>query len=267
MLKKAPYILLGVVALTVLVVLKLPDRAAARVKLTVGSLFLPLFGVAASGQHLVEKAGNAVASRADLLAQNEKFRLENQELRVRLAQSAELQRENDQLRRQFGFTRNTTWKVRPAHVIARDPANWWRGLWIDLGRRDGLREDLAVVTPEGLAGRLADVAETRSRVVLLGDPSCRVAVRVAEAQEHGVISAAGGVLNGSLVGLGCLSKSDRLKSGQLVETSGLGGVFPAGIRVGHILDLRSVDYGLATEARVKLLVNLNYLEEVWVMTP
>lgn len=266
MLKKALYILLGVAVLWVLIALRLPSRVATQFKLAAGSLFLPLFGVAGSSQQLVHKAGGVVVARSDLLAENERFRREIQELRIQAVRTAELERENEQLRRHAGFARHAPWKVRLAHVIARDPANWWRSLWIDLGRRDGLRPELAVVVPEGLVGRVADVAETRARVVLLGDPTCRVAARIGEAREHGVVSAATSVLDGSLVGLGYLSKNDRLKSGQLVETSGLDGVFPAGLRIGHVVDVRALDYGLSAEARVKLLVNLNALEEVWVIT-
>ena len=55
--------------------------------------------------------------------------------------------------------------------------------------------------------------------------------------------------------------------GQSVETSGDGGVFPRGIPIGRIVDVRSKDYGLSKEARVKLSVNLGALEEVMVMIP
>ena len=267
MLKKAPYIALGVAVLLALIALKLPSRAAIQFKLAVGSLFLPLFGVVGSSQHLMNKAGDTLVSRADLVAQNEQLRLENQEFKIQSMRSAELERENGRLRQQLGFARQSSWKLLPAHVIARDPANWWRQIWIDRGRRDGLQAERPVLTPEGLVGRLADVAETRSRVVLLGDPGCRVPALVAEAREMGVVSSAGNALDSSLITLGYLSKSDQLKAGQLVVTSGLSGIFPYGIRIGHIVDVHPVDYGLYFEARVKLLVSLNSLEEVWVMLP
>jgi len=57
-----------------------------------------------------------------------------------------------------------------------------------------------------------------------------------------------------------------LKPGQTVATSGDGGVFPKGIIVGQIVDVRTNDFGLNLEARVKLAVNLNRLEVVWVLT-
>jgi rod shape-determining protein MreC len=75
------------------------------------------------------------------------------------------------------------------------------------------------------------------------------------------------VLDSSLVNLGFLSRNAALAPGQKVVTSGLGGIFPAGIPIGTIVDFRSVEFGLYTEARVKLAANLSALEEVWVLFP
>jgi len=69
------------------------------------------------------------------------------------------------------------------------------------------------------------------------------------------------------VQLGYLSRASALKPGQAVRTSGLGGIFPKGILIGQIVDFHTVDYGLYTEARVKLAVNLNLLGEVFVKMP
>ena len=78
---------------------------------------------------------------------------------------------------------------------------------------------------------------------------------------------AGGALDTSLVELTYLASSANLKPGQNVITSGLGGVFPKGIPIGQIVDARSIEYGLYTDARVKLNANLGSLEQVWVLFP
>ena len=72
-----------------------------------------------------------------------------------------------------------------AQVIARDPANWWCTLQIDRGSRDGLTINLAVLSAEGhLVGRLSEVNATRSQVLLLGDPKCRVGAIVVDAKNQ-----------------------------------------------------------------------------------
>ena len=253
--------------LTVLL-LRLPGRVSTPFKLAVGSLFVPLFGLAGSGQQLVQKAGRAVIPRQSLIKENEQLRRENEELKIQLLQAASQARENERLRQLLGFAKTAPWKVRLARVIARDPANWWRDIQIDLGQREGLRPGLPVLTSQGLVGRVTDVSETHSRVALVGDPSCRVAAFVMDGREvrdNGVIVGASSVIDSSLVQLTYLSRTTGLKPGQAVVTSGLGGAFPKGIPIGHLVDFRSVEYGLYAEARVKLDVDLNALEEVWVM--
>lgn len=252
--------------------LKLPARTATQFKLAIGGLFLPLFGLAGSTQQLVEKTGQTLLPRKDLLQQNENLRQENAEMKVRLQRETELERENERLRALLGFQKMAPLNKRPAHIIARDPANWWRNVQIDLGRRDGIVVDSPVLTAEGLVGRVSEVSETRSRVVLIGDANCRVSSMVydpltRQAVDNGVITAGSSVLDESMVELGFLSRAGQIKPGQLVVTSGLGGIFPKGILVGQVIDTRPVEFGLYTVARVKLAVKVNQLEEVWVLMP
>ena len=269
--KRRHYIILAVVIVLTIVVLKLPARTATQFKLAIGSLFLPLFGLAGSSQQVAEKAGNAVVPRGDLLKQNEQFRRENAELKVQLQRLAELERENAHLRAQVGFKQASRANLKLARIIARDPANWWRNIQIDLGKRDGVRVDLPVRTAEGLVGRVSEVSETRARVVLLGDPGCPVSASVRDAQnqpvDQGVIKGAASVLDESMVELNFLGKPGVVKPGQLVVTSDEGGLYPRGIRIGEIVDVRPADFGLTHVARVKLAVKMNLLDDVWVMMP
>ena len=269
-LKKAHYIALGFVVILTLVLLRLPERATAHFKLALGSVFAPLFGLAGSAQHLAGKAGQAVVPARSLARENEELHQQNDELRLRLGQADLAMRENERLSALLGWARTNQWrKVKLARVIARDPANWWRNIHVDLGRRDGVHPDLAVLTAEGLAGRVVEVSETRSRVVLLGDPNCRVAAVVLDegrkGVDNGVILGGASVVDPSVVELSYLSRSSAVKPGQIVETSGLGGVFPKGLIIGRLVDCHAMEYGIYTGARVKLAVNLNQLEEVWVL--
>jgi rod shape-determining protein MreC len=267
MLKRPHYIALGLVVLLTLVILNLPSQTTARLKLGIGSLFLPLFGLASSAQQVAGATEDALVPRRELLKLNDGLRRENQQLRLQAMQSEETVRENARLRQLMGWQRQTPGKYKLAKVILRDPANWWRTVQIDLGSRDGLRMNLPVLTTEGLVGRISSVSLTRSQVTLLGDPNCKVSARVEnETRDTGVIGASE-PLETELVELGYLSRNANLKPAQNVVTSGEGGIFPKGIPIGRIVDVQPVDYGSRTEARVKLAANLNALEEVWVMFP
>lgn len=267
MFKRPYYIAVALVALLTLLVLNLPGSTAARLKLAIGSIFLPLFGVTSAAQQAAAKAGDTLLPKSELIRANQALREQIQELRVRAMQAGETTRENARLRQLAGWKEKSPWKLKLARVIARDPANWWRTVLIDRGTRDDLRENLPVLTTDGLIGRVATVGLTSARVVLIGDANCKVpAAILGESPESGIITSAG-LFDGSFVNLTCLDNRANLKPGQSVVTSGLSAIYPKGIPIGTVVDARLVESGLYTEAQVKLAANLGSLEEVWVLFP
>lgn len=267
MLRRPHYIALGLVVLLTLIMLNLPSQTTARLKLGIGSVFLPLFGLAGSSQETAAEAGGTVIPRRKLLQRLDSLRQENQHLRIHAMQAEDASRENARLRQLLGWQRQAPWKLKLAKVVLREPSNWWRTVEIDLGSRDGLRVNQPVLTADGLVGRISSVSLTRSQVLLLGDPNCKVSACVEnETRDSGIIGSSG-PLNSEFVEMGYLSGSANLKPGQLVKTSGHGGIYPPNIPIGTIVDTQPVEYGLATVARVKLSANLNALQEVWVMFP
>jgi len=265
MLRKRQYFALGAVLLAALLILSLPPRAASHLKLAVGSWFLPLVGLDGAAQQLPATLADSVLPRRELLQQIYRLQQTNQILTVQALQATAVLRENNQLHTLLGWQQQAPWKLKLANVVLRDPANWWRTLQIDLGSRDGIQTNLPVLTAAGLVGRVSAVGYTRSQVVLIGDPNCRVSVVVDNpAHDTGIIGA-GGPVDASLADLTYLSGGASLKPGQNVFTSGLGGIFPRGIPVGQIVDSRPVEFGLYTEARAKLFVDFGALEEVWVL--
>jgi rod shape-determining protein MreC len=265
MLKRPHYIALGLIVLLTLVTLNLPGKTTARLKLGLGSLFVPLFGLANSAQQIGAKAGDALLPRSELARQKQALERENQELRFQLMQADGKLRENDRLRQLLGWQPHKSWKLKPANVVLREVSNWWRTIQIDLGSRDGMKINMPVLTIDGLVGRISSVSLTRSQVVLLGDPNCKVAARVDNQNRDTGVIGGSGPLENTVVELGYLSRTADLKPGQNVWTSGLGGIYPKDILIGKVLDSRSEDYGMSVAARVKLSANLSALEEVWIL--
>lgn len=267
MLKRSHYIAISVVVLVTLIFLNLPESASARLKLGIGSLFLPLFGLAGTSQHLVGEAGQALTTKSRLAERNQELIRENQRLRQEAMQWAEAARENVRLRQLIGWQSRNPWKVKLGRVVLRDPADWWRTVQIDLGSRDGVRTNMPVLSTEGLVGRVETVSLTRSQVVLLGDPNCKVSALVENEQRDTGVLGISSPLEETLVTMGYLSRTADLRPGQRVVTSGLGGLFPKGVPIGNIVDSQLVEYGLYTQARVRLASRLGSLEEVWVLFP
>jgi rod shape-determining protein MreC len=265
MFKRKNYLALGAVVLVAVLVLSLPASATSRFKLVISSWFLPLFGLANAAQQLPADLADGALPRRELLQQINALRHENEQLKTGQLQAAATARENDQLRALFDWKKQVPWQLELAQVVMRDPANWWRTVQIDRGTRDGLRENLPVLTSDGLVGRISSVRVASAQVVLIGDPNCRVSALVENAtHDIGVLNASG-PLDPSLVELSYLTSGANLQAGQNVVTSGLGGIFPKGIPIGKVVDAQSIEFGLATEARVKLNANPGALEQVWVL--
>lgn len=268
MLKRTHYLALIGVGILTLTLLNLPDPLQARVKAAIGASFLPLFGIRAAADSVVDRVAYQVLPRSTLVDTILRLERENAELKVSALQASEALAENQRLRAAIGSAPRGPWRPRLARVVGREPTTWWRTLQINLGSRDDLKADQVVVNGTGLVGRVSQTSLTHSRVALVGDAECGVAVVVKDTRDLGIIKP-GQTLSGDggLVEMTLLQNCPGIMAGQTVLTSGLGGVFPAGLPVGTIVDTRNEDGNVFTTARVRLAANLNRLEEVWVLQP
>jgi rod shape-determining protein MreC len=268
MFKRPYYIAVVLVTLLTLLVLNLPGSMSARLKHAIGSLFVPLFGVTGSAQELTERASNTLLPKSELIAANHALLRQNQELRLQLVQAEALAQENDRLHRLLDMPKQTRWKVRAARVVYRDPANWWRAVQIDVGSRNGMSNNLPVLSPEGyLVGKISAVGLTRSQVVLIGDANCKVPALVQNDDRDTGVIAPGGLFDSSFVKLTHLPHTANLQPGQKVVTSDYSAIYRRDIPIGQVVDFWWAESGLQPEARVKLAANLGSLEEVWVLLP
>jgi rod shape-determining protein MreC len=182
----------------------------------------------------------AVSDWYGAMQDGEALRRENADLRAELLRlrlrNTELEQagiENEQLRR----LANAKVPIPGPHIVARvlaDPGGpYVRSFLVSAGARDGVKKGLAVMVPEGLVGRVVDVGRTTARVMLLTDLNARTPVMVLESGERAVLAGA----NADRPRLMFLSRTVELKVGQRLVTSGIDGVFPAGIPVGEIVEV------------------------------
>ena len=252
MLKKSHYIILLVVVLLVLALLQLPGGTMGKLKLAISGLFLALFGLAGSSARVAGPGpGDADAAAGIAAADGATAPRRTRSLGLRLQQESELWSENARLRAEAGWARQSPWRVKLARVIAREPANWWRSLEIDLGGARRTAHQPAGLDVRGRRWRAGcqSVGQTRSQVILLGDPNLRVAAVVATGLtngETGVITAnSSAPQDEGMIDLDYLSGNSAVRPGQSVVTWGVaGGVFPPGIPIGKIVDTRPKEYGL-----------------------
>ncbi|APH04231.1 rod shape-determining protein MreC [Bacillus weihaiensis] len=218
---------------------------------------------------------------------------ENEMLKSRLAEYMQLESdlqeyktENEKLQAELGQVSDLK-KYDPIYsaVIGREPARWYDYISIDKGQQDGVEPNMAVVTAEGLIGKVKTVSQFKSTVQLLSatDLKNRISAEVLplpeeeETEEDVDSSSKEEPPNGKVTGLiegydeekGFLLlkkiQSDvELVEGQKVRTSGTGGVFPGGIIIGEIVEAQPDTYGLEQMAYVKPSANFYDIDRVWI---
>lgn len=187
-------------------------------------------------------------------------------LRIIESRFRALEYENIQLRHALDFKKTTHFDVVAARVIRRNPTTWWQTVEIDAGSKRGVGTQLAVLSNEGLVGKIdrIDNAGERSSVLLLTDEKCQVAARVEGSPEVGILSGQRGGFDGNpMLRLRFLSANAAVRPGQKVFTTGRGGIFQPNILLGTI---EFVEKGaLDSEALVRPSVNFADLGAVFVV--
>ena len=249
-----------------IVLLNLPLSFSRSLKSGVRAAMAPLHELAAGGVTRVKNGFHALRGWGGLREENRKLQEENLALQIRLRELENLEGENTRLRRHLGFQQRGGQNLVPGWVISREVSGWWKQLRINRGRRDGLREDLAVITPEGLVGRVTQVDARTSDVLLVSDPTCRVHALIPSHDVNGSLAGIGMSWRGKvLCAMDLIDKDKKINPSDKVVTSGLGGVFPPGILIGTVQQVTMDDSRLYQHATVRPAVDLSRLEIVFVV--
>jgi len=173
----------------------------------------------------------------------------------------ELKLSNFRLRSLLNFQKTMTNRVRAAEVIGKDPSPWFKTIIIDKGKDDGVEKGMAVVIPEGIAGQVTDVSSHYSKVLLIIDPNSAVDAMVQRTRARGIIK--GG--SAGLCHIEYVLRKQGVSVGDRVISSGLDGVFPKGLAVGHVSGVIRRNSGIFQEVTVTPYVDFEKLEEVLVV--
>lgn len=172
----------------------------------------------------------------------------------------ELEQENSRLRKFIRFQDLEKEIVVAAKVIGRDPSPWFRTIMIDKGARDGLTKGLPVLVSEGVVGQVVTVARRYSLVLLVTDRNSAVDALVQTSRARGVVKGN----DSELCLFRYVLRKNKIEPGEMIISSGLDGVFPKGLRVGWVVDLKENSSQLFQEITIKTCVDFDKLEEVLV---
>lgn len=231
------------------------------IQIAVISALAPVQDFAAKSINLMSRGVNFYFDLVGVKKENETLKKELNSLKADAARLAELNLENQRLRQMLAFKENSPLKLVAARVIGVDATNWSRTIIIDRGSGDGLRDDMSVATPNGLVGKLIEVSPAYSKAMLLTDGRSAVDGIVQRSRASGVVF---GTSEGTSI-MRYLPLDADVRPGDLIISSGMGGVFPKGLVVGKVKKLDNSGQSLFKEAEIDLGATLANLEEVFVI--
>jgi rod shape-determining protein MreC len=228
--------------------------------------------VAAPFQRVTSGAGSTGIGFFRYLGELRHAAEENQQLRTRVEQmeielrnAREAADENVRLKGLLGLKDDDKYEVVAARVIARDPSLWFDTVTINRGRSSGVELNMPVVTQGGIVGRVVATSPWTAQIMLITDEKAAAGAVVGQLGESNALGSVKGLGEGGLVEMRYVSGLEEVKTGDYVVTTGQDGIYPPGLNVGEVLEVK---HGSATQPHVihiKPSARLDELEEVAVL--
>lgn len=205
---------------------------------------------------------STVSKLGTLKSENAELRREIKALQGQQTRFPEILRENRRLKT---LTAQKDWvqgRTIGAKVIGVGPSNQESTVFLDKGSSHGLKEDMAVVSSEGLVGRVVLAGESYSKVLLAIDPQHAAGARLTQSSETGVVSGR----SSEDLKFDLIDPATKIAKGETVVTSGYDrGIYPSGIPIGRVTRSRTAPDGLSKSASVRPFVKFSRLDTVLVL--
>ena len=193
-------------------------------------------------QSLVSRSLSAVTDymakiklRSNIEYEYNRLKAQNDELILKSLLYDEEVNKNERLSNMMGAY-NTYTDMNPilAHVVASEPGNWFSTFTIDVGSRDGIKSEMAVITAAGLIGHVYEVFDTTSKVITVIDTNSSIAALIESSRDQGIVKGTLGVNGEPMCRMYYLPLDNVPRPGDSVITSGVGLPFPKGLLIGYV---------------------------------
>lgn len=218
-------------------------------------------------QKILWKAGERVSDFFEMIVEMKNLKKENQELKLKieelLAENVslkELKKQNEILRTALGINLEKEFQLILTQVIGKDISQDY--LLIDKGSREGVKTDFPIITQEKiLVGKITEVYENFSKLILISNKKSSFDAKISEREIYGMVKGKGNFK----INLELVPKEKELKEGDLVISSAIGGIFPAGILVGKIEKIKKSDVEPFQQAEIKPGFDINNLQFLFII--
>lgn len=238
-----------------------------KIGIPVMSIITPVQKVISKGVFSVKDFIVSIPELFELKKENKALMKKVNELEKYKKLYLEYQQENTNLRSMLGLkTRSFEYEMEAAQVIGRDPGNWFNVILIDKGENYGIKKDMAVVTDKGLAGYILETGINYAKVLLITDERSSISAMIQRTRDNGILKGTIDPATKGHVKMVYLPQDVTIVKGDIVITSGLGGLLPKGILIGEVVETDKRPHELMQYAIVKPEVDFNKLEHVFVIT-
>lgn len=206
-----------------------------------------------------------VGSFGSTATENERLTRQLTETELELRKAREATAENERLRELLNLKEKTGYEQVAARVIARDGSVWFNTVTINRGSSSGVALNMPIVTIGGIVGRVIAISPWTAQVMLITDEKAAAGAIIGKLGESGALGSVRGLGNSGLVEMRYVSGLQKVEPGDYVLTTGQDGIYPAGLNVGEVVEVK---HGTATQPHqiyVKPSARLDQLAEVAVL--
>ena len=206
-----------------------------------------------------------LASLRGASAENENLKQRLAQMELELGQTRRAVEENERLKGILDLREKNTYSTVVARVIARDPSLWFDTVTINRGRMSGIELNMPVVTPGGIVGRIVSTGPWVAQVMLVTDERAAAGAVVGQLDNSNAIGSVRGLGEKGLLEMRYVSGLEKVVVGDYVLTTGQDGIYPSGLIVGQIIDVKPGSATSPHVIRIKPGARLDSLEELVVL--
>lgn len=235
----------------------------------VGSVISPLQKIIYNANDKLKESFDFFINFSKVKQENEELAAKNAELENKLIEYNRMKEENTTLREMFDYSQaNQNYNYLGCNIVGYSGGNISNGYIIDKGTNDGVKKDMVVITPAGLVGKVTKSESNYSIVQTILNENIAVASMVESTRETtGILQGITDNKKKNLTILSNISIDSEMKEGDVILTSGLGGMYPQEIRIGEVVSVEVDSVGIMKKAIVKPYVDFNKLEGLFVVVP
>ncbi len=192
--------------------------------------------------------------------ENKELKKQVETLRVRSMTLEELKSENRRYRAMLEFkNQRQDLSLIPANLLSHDITLIFKTAVIDKGFNSGFRMDMAILSPDGVVGKVVSVSPRTAQILLITDPNSAIPSVIESSRVKGVIKGRGG----NLLSLEYVRSTEDVKVGDCVVTSGLLGFFPSGLKIGYVQEVKKDANKIFADIVVKPYVEMDKIEGIF----